>query len=127
MEGSSRSTAGNSTTEPLGKVLLDDSKKTSRHSSTLRREAPVWIAKRTNPSSEEGKITNPKIKASIVVLLASTVFATGCGGDEQAQNESAEEQYITEQNAGTEAQTRETEAKGDEKVKEGNAGSASSG
>ena len=87
----------------------------------------MWIAKRTNPSSEEGKITNPKIKASLVVLLASTVFATGCGGDEQAQNESAEEQNTTEQTAGTEAQTKETEAKGDEKVKEGNAGSASSG
>jgi hypothetical protein len=69
------------TTETLGKVLLDDSKKTSRPSSTLLREAVVWIAKRTNPSSEEGKITNPKIKASLVVLLASTVFATGCGGD----------------------------------------------
>ena len=87
----------------------------------------MWIAKRTNPFSEEGKITNPKIKASIVVLLASTVFATGRGGDEQAQNESAEKQNTTEQTAGTEAQTRETEAKGGEKVKEGNAGSASSG
>jgi len=87
----------------------------------------VWIAKRTNPSSEQGKITNPKIKASLVGLLASTVFAMGCGGDEQAQNETAEEQNTTEQIAGTEAQTRETEAKGDEKVKEGNAGSASSG
>jgi hypothetical protein len=87
----------------------------------------VRIAKRTNPSSEEGKITNPNIKASLVVLLASTFLATGCGGDEQAQNEGAEEQNTTEQTAGTEAQTRETEAKGDEKVKEGNAGIASSG
>ena len=87
----------------------------------------MWIAKRTNPSSEEGKITNPNIKASLVVLLASTFLATGCGGDEQAQNEAAEEQNTTEQTAGTEAQTSETDAKGDEKVKEGNAGSASSG
>ncbi len=77
----------------------------------------MWIAKRTNPSSEEGKITNPKIKASLVGLLASTVFARGCGGDEQAQNESAEEQNTTEQIAGTEAQTRETEAKVDERTK----------
>ncbi|MDQ3922422.1 MAG: hypothetical protein M3309_00540 [Actinomycetota bacterium] len=49
--------------------------------------------------------------------MASTVFATGRGGDEQAQNKSAEEQNTSEQTAGIEAQTRETEAKGDERIK----------
>lgn len=60
-----------------------------------------------------------RIKALLATLLAMIVFATGCGGDEAAKDDPAEEQdtqgQTTEQTESTEDRTENTKA-GEEKT-----------
>ncbi len=65
----------------------------------------MQAAKGIRRSSEEAKTARPEIKVLLIMLLASAIFVTGCGGDEKAQDDSAEEQ--------TESTEARTEARGE--------------
>jgi hypothetical protein len=51
----------------------------------------VQAAEDTHRSFRRGKSVGPNIKVSLVALLASVVFAAGCGGGEETKDDSAEE------------------------------------
>ena len=51
----------------------------------------MQAAEDTRQPSRRGKSAGPKIKALLIALLASVVFAAGCGGSEETQGGSAEE------------------------------------
>ena len=51
----------------------------------------MQAAEDTRQPFRTGKSAGPKIKALLIALLASVVFAAGCGGSEETQGGSAEE------------------------------------
>ena len=59
-------------------------------------------------SSEKGETANLKSKILLATLLGVVVFATGCGGDEETQDDSTEGQGTTEQTASTQDSTENT-------------------
>ena len=61
-------------------------------------------------SSEKGETTSLKSKILLAALLGVVVFATGCGGDEETQDDSTEGQGTTEQTASTQDTTENTRA-----------------
>jgi hypothetical protein len=64
-------------------------------------------------SSEKRKTTSLKSKLLLAALLAVTVFAAGCGGDEETQGDSTAGQDTTEQTKSTGASTENTRAGGE--------------
>ena len=74
---------------------------------------------------EKGSILSRRIKALLATLLTTMVFATGCGGDEAAKDDSDEEQdtqgQTTEQTASKGDRTEATKA-GEEKTGGGGSG-----
>jgi hypothetical protein len=64
-------------------------------------------------SSEKGETASLKSKILFTALLAGMVFATGCGGDEETQDDSTEGQGNTEQTASTQDRTENTRAGGE--------------
>jgi hypothetical protein len=57
----------------------------------VRKETLLQAAEDTRQPSRRGKGAGPNIKALLIALLASVVFAAGCGGSEETQGGSAEE------------------------------------
>ena len=51
----------------------------------------MQAAEDTRQPSRRRKSAGPNIKALLIALLASVVFAAGCGGSEETQGGSAEE------------------------------------
>lgn len=72
-----------------------------------------------------GDTASIRIKALLATLLAVMVFATGCGGDEEAKDDPGEQQdtqgQTTEQTENTEDRTENTKA-GEEKTGGGGSG-----
>ena len=69
----------------------------------------MQAAEDTRQPSRRGKSAGPNIKALLFALLASVVFAAGCGGSEETQGGSAEE-TTTDHEARMEATKRSKES-----------------
>src|SRR5215211_2618921 len=84
-------------TEPTLTKLLDRPLRRRLHGGVgstfpaVRKEALLQAAEDTRQPSRRRKSAGPNIKALLIALLASVVFAAGCGGSEETQSGSAEE------------------------------------
>lgn len=63
--------------------------------------------------SENGNTAGSKIKALLAALLVVMVFATGCGGDQETQEDGGGEQDTQAQTTDTGDRTEDTKARGE--------------
>src|SRR5215218_7026421 len=122
-------------TEPTLTKLLDRPLRRRLHGGVgstfpaVRKEAVLQAAEDTRQPSRRRKSAGPNIKALLIALLASVVFAAGCGGSEETQSGSAEE--TTTDHEATKKSKESTEGRGSDREitlsLEGDAGTGFSG